>query len=76
MGSGANFCIIRAFSIAEATIVAPFDYTRLIFSGILAFLLFSEVPGFWMIVGASIIVASSLYIVLREAGLKKSKETG
>ncbi|MBL4906053.1 MAG: DMT family transporter [Sneathiella sp.] len=72
-GSGANFCIIRAFSVAEATAVAPFDYTRLIFSGILGFILFSEIPSGWMIVGAGIIVASSLYIVLREAGLNKTE---
>lgn len=74
VGSGANFCIIRAFSVAEATVVAPFDYTRLIFSGILGFILFAEIPSLWMVLGASIIVASSLYIVLREAGLKKSEK--
>lgn len=73
VGSGANFCMIRAFSIAEATVVAPFDYTRLIFSGILAFFLFAEIPSFWMVVGACIIVTSSLYIILREADLRKAK---
>jgi len=72
-GSGANFCAIRAFSIGEATAVAPFDYMRLIFSGILGFLIFAEIPDIWMVMGACIIVASSLYIVRREAGLGKSK---
>jgi drug/metabolite transporter (DMT)-like permease len=72
-GSGANFCAIRAFSVGEATAVAPFDYTRLIFSGMLGFLIFTEVPTLAMLIGACIIVASSLYIVRREAGLGKKK---
>ena len=72
-GSGANFCAIRAFSVGEATAVAPFDYTRLIFSGILGYLVFAEVPTLMMLIGALIIVASSLYIVRREAGLGNRK---
>jgi len=71
IGSGGNFCMIRALAIGEATAVTPFDYTRLIFSGILGFLFFAEVPNIWMVVGAGIIVASSLYIIQREAGLGK-----
>ncbi|MFT6557822.1 DMT family transporter [Sneathiella sp.] len=73
-GSGANYCAIRAFSVAEATAVAPFDYMRLVFSGLFGFLVFSEIPTLWMLTGASIIVASSLYIVRREAGLKKAQK--
>ncbi|MFC4272365.1 EamA family transporter [Sneathiella chungangensis] len=72
-GSGANFCAIRAFSVGEATAVAPFDYTRLIFSGLLGFIVFSEVPTLAMVIGAGIIVISSLYIVRREAGLGRKK---
>ncbi len=74
VGSGANFCIIRALSVAEATAVTPFDYMRLVFSGILGFLIFGEVPTAWMLLGAAIIVSSSLYIVHREAGLKKESK--
>ncbi|MBL4906054.1 MAG: DMT family transporter [Sneathiella sp.] len=75
VGSATNFCMIRAFSIAEATAVAPFDYVRLIFSGFFGFILFSEIPSEWMVLGAGIIVASSLYIVRREAGLKKQTQS-
>nr|WP_277346092.1 DMT family transporter [Sneathiella chinensis] len=75
VGSCGNFCMIRAFAAGEATVVAPFDYIRLIFSGILGFVIFSEVPGPWMIVGAGIIISSSLYIMQREAALRK-KPTG
>lgn len=76
IGSCANFCMIRSLSIGEVTAVTPFDYTRLIFSGILGFLFFSEVPDVWMVLGAGIIVASSLYIIQREAGLGKKDRHG
>jgi len=74
VGSGANFCIIRSLSVAEATAVTPFDYMRLVFSGVLGFLIFQEVPTGWMLLGASIIVGSSLYIVRREARLRKTEK--
>ncbi|OUR78791.1 hypothetical protein A9Q83_06195 [Alphaproteobacteria bacterium 46_93_T64] len=70
VGTGGNFCMIRAFGIGEATAVSPFDYTRLIFSGILAYFIFSEVPTLGMIAGAFIIVGSSIYIMQREARVK------
>ncbi len=66
-GSAGNYCVINAFALGEATAVSPFDYSRLIFSGILAFFFFSEVPDVWMIVGAGIIIISTLYIARREA---------
>ncbi|WP_025899954.1 DMT family transporter [Sneathiella glossodoripedis] len=73
VGAGGNFCMIRALKVGEATAVTPFDYTRLIFSGIFAYLLFAEVPTLMMVVGALIIVSSSLYILNREARIKARK---
>ena len=68
-----QFCVIKAFRFAEATVVNPVDYARLIFSAVLGFFLFEEIPTVWTIVGAATIVAATLYILFREARL--SKET-
>ncbi len=73
MGAGGNFCMIRALKVGEATAVSPFDYMRLIFSGILAYFFFAEVPTFTMICGALIIVSSTFYIMHREAKAKTRK---
>jgi len=70
VGTGGNFCMIKAFGIGEATAVSPFDYTRLIFAGILAYFFFNEVPTLGMVIGAVIIVGSSIYIMQREARVK------
>ncbi|MCZ6592279.1 MAG: DMT family transporter [Alphaproteobacteria bacterium] len=60
----------RAFSMAEASIVAPLDYVRLPFIAIVAYIAFGEVPDGLSIVGALIITASAIYIVRRAARLE------
>ena len=66
-----QFCIVKAFRLAEATVVNPVDYVRLIFSAVLGYFLFEEIPTVWTIVGAAIIVAATLYILFREARLSR-----
>lgn len=61
----------RAFSMAEASIVAPLDYVRLPFIAIVAYIAFGEVPDGLSIVGALIITASAIYIVRRAARLER-----
>jgi hypothetical protein len=51
--------------------VAPIDYSRLIFAGIMGFLLFAELPDRYTLVGAAMIVGSTLYIACREAHLSR-----
>jgi len=67
-----QYCIIRAYTAGEATAVAPFDYLRLPFSVLLGFWIFAEIPSVWTLVGALIIIGSTLYIARREAQLGKA----
>ncbi len=64
-GSGHYFLTI-AYSQAPAATISPFNYTQLIGAAILGYLVFNELPDFWTWVGASVIVASGLYIGYRE----------
>ncbi len=57
----------RAYAIADATYVMPFDFSRLIFSAIIGFLFFAQEPDVFVWVGAAVIFASSVYIAMREA---------
>ena len=65
----AHVCLTRGFAIADASLVMPFDYSRLPFAAAFAFLLFGEVPDPWIWVGATIIAGSAIYIARREAQL-------
>ena len=64
---------INAFRLADATVVSPLGYTRLIFSTMAGLLLFGEVPDAWMAAGAVLIVGSALYITLREAKVARAR---
>jgi len=70
-----QFFLIRAFSIAEATVMAPIDYAQIIIAALAGYFLFGEIPTVWMALGALVIVAATLYILLREARLKVTPTT-
>lgn len=71
-----QFFVTRAWTEGEASILAPLAYIQLVLSGGLAYLLFRETPDSLGLAGAAIIVASTLYIALREARLKKKVTVG
>lgn len=58
--------MIRAFSFAPASTLAPFSYSQMIWSTILGWLVFSHIPDLWTYVGGGIVVASGIYIWHRE----------
>jgi len=63
----------RAFSLAEASIVAPLDYLRLPFIALIAYLAFGEIPDGVSMVGALIITASAVFIVRRAALVERAR---
>ncbi|MBO6520421.1 MAG: DMT family transporter [Rhodospirillales bacterium] len=65
-GTVGHFCMIKAFTNAEASQVAPYSYTNLIWASIIGFVLFGTLPDIWTYAGAGIIIASGLYIIHRE----------
>ena len=71
LGAVGQFCQVRAYAAGELMAVAPIDYSRLIFAGFMGFLLFAELPDGYTLVGASIIVGSTLYIAYRETHLSR-----
>lgn len=60
----------QAFRFAPAAVVAPFDYTALIWATLLGYLLWQEIPDLATYGGAAIIIASGIYIVWRESRLE------
>jgi hypothetical protein len=56
----------RAYQIAHASLIAPFDYTYLPFATAMAYLLWDEVPASNTLIGMVLIVASGIYLGYRE----------
>ncbi|NKB43553.1 MAG: EamA family transporter [Alphaproteobacteria bacterium] len=58
--------ISQAFRMAPAAVVAPYDYTALIWASLLGWLIWGVVPEIWTYVGASVIIAAGIYLIYSE----------
>lgn len=61
-----EYLFVRALEIAQAVVVAPTQYTLIIWSTVYGYLVFGQFPDGWTWVGTSMIVATGLYTMHRE----------
>ena len=73
--AGAQYSMIEAVRLAEIGLVAPFKYTSMVWAVLTGYLVFDTVPDIWIISGSTLVVASGLYMLHREATLKKDRRT-
>jgi drug/metabolite transporter (DMT)-like permease len=62
----AHVCVNRSLKIAPASVVAPYQYTLIVWAIVLGYLAFGDVVGFWTLVGAAIICMAGLALLLLE----------
>ena len=62
----AELLVIKALEVAQAVVVAPVQYTLLLWGTMYGYLVFSQLPDLWTWVGALIIVATGFYTLHRE----------
>ena len=73
-GVTAQFSVTKAYAVASPSLIAPFEYTALIWSAILGYWLWNDVPDALAIVGALLIIGSGVYIIHREALAKARRK--
>ena len=66
MGAIAHLCMISAFDRAEASFLAPYNYTKLLWVAVLGYIIFGDTPSLEMWLGAFIIVSAGFYVFSRE----------
>tara|TARA_B000000475_G_scaffold252222_1_gene229687 strand:+ start:108 stop:812 length:705 start_codon:yes stop_codon:yes gene_type:complete len=71
-GTLGHLCFTRAFALAEITSLQPLEFIKLPMTALVAWLIFSEVPGYWTWIGGIVIFSSTIYITQREAKLNRS----
>ncbi|MBU4530989.1 MAG: DMT family transporter [Hoeflea sp.] len=67
----AHVCVNRAMKLADAAVVAPFQYTLLFWAVVFGFIVFGDAPRPAMLAGAAVIIAAGLFIFFREHRAKK-----
>ena len=68
-------CAIKVMRVGDISIIAPFRYTSLLWAILFGWLLFGTLPDEWTVLGGAIVVASGIYMLLRERRLRMSAET-
>lgn len=58
---------VMALRLSEASVVGTIHYVQLVYASLFGFFLFDEIPDFYTMLGAAIIIGSSVYMVHREA---------
>lgn len=69
-GTAGMTMMSQAFRMAPAAVVAPLDYTALIWASGLGFLIWGDIPDLATYLGAAVIIASGVYVILRESRVK------
>ena len=65
-GGIGHFLLIRAFRLAQASVLMPFTYTQLIWAALLGWLMFGHVPDILSAAGMIVIAAAGLWLALGE----------
>jgi len=65
-GALGHYLLIAGHRLAPAPVLAPFIYTQIVWMIALGYVFFGNVPSGWTLLGASIVISSGLYLLLRE----------
>ena len=72
IGGTGQLLLTEAIRRAPVAVVAPFDYTQLVWAGLIGFFVWGETPAVLTLVGAMVVAASSTYILWREIGRSRA----
>lgn len=71
LGGAASLCLTTAYMRAPVTLVAPFQYTQLLWGALFGYVVFDNVPEERMLTGAVIVALSNMFIILYEMRLNR-----
>ena len=76
MGGVGQILLTSSYRFADASLIAPFEYTSMLLALIVGYVIFDEVPTTHMLIGAAIIVTAGVAIILRERqlGLERARQ--
>ncbi|MGE0232896.1 MAG: DMT family transporter [Flavobacteriaceae bacterium] len=77
-GGLGQLCLTQSYRLAPVSVVAPFDYTSMLFALGFAILIFGDVPQPIVLVGAGIVIAAGIFVILRERwlGIQRPRTPG
>jgi drug/metabolite transporter (DMT)-like permease len=76
IGGVSHLILTESFRYAPASVIAPFDYTAMLWAFVLGYVLFGELPDEYTMIGAVVVIAAGLFVIWRERqlGLERARE--
>ncbi len=68
----AQLTAVRACALAPPQVLAPFDYTAMIWAVVFGYLIWGDLPDWTVVIGAAVLVISGLYVLWRESQVQKT----
>ena len=75
-GTTGHWLLTLAHARAPASLLAPFIYTQILWSVLLGYLVFGDVPGLWTVAGTGVIVASGLALLAEDSLRRRRARRG
>lgn len=69
LGGTAQILMTESYRSANASTLAPFEYSSMVYGIAIGYLVFAEVPGWSVLIGGTIVIAAGLFIIWRERQL-------
>lgn len=80
LGGLGQILLVQAYRFGDASLIAPFEYSTMIWAVLIGWFVFGEWPVSTILIGAAIVIASGIYVILREQRLgltnPKQREVG
>ncbi len=75
LGGTAQILITSAYRFGPASMLAPYDYSSMLFAILIGFVWFNELPTLVMLIGAGLVIAGNILVIWREhqLGLERGK---
>jgi drug/metabolite transporter (DMT)-like permease len=70
LGGVAQIVMTESYRLADASTLAPFEYSSMVYGLLLGWLAFAEVPDPQVLTGAGVVIGAGLYIIRRERQLR------
>jgi len=71
LGGIGHWLLTVAHACAPAPVLAPFNYTQIVWMPLLGYLVFADVPSPWTLAGGAVVAVSGLYLLHRERAAKR-----
>ena len=75
LGVCSQWCFIEACRRISTPLIAPLDYTRIVYAGVIGYIFFHELPSLFEVTGMLVILASTLFITVLKSKQSNTQET-